>query len=79
MKLEDIKDYQINLTFYECEQSIKVIDFIKLIKDESIESKYKKSIAFIKTISDESIYDTYENLNELNWSAFELLQELGEI
>jgi hypothetical protein len=42
-------------------------------------NKYKKILSFVKELSDESIYERYENLNELNWSAFNLLKELGEL
>lgn len=45
----------------------------------SLEEKYKKAIVFIETIADESCYETYENLNECNWEAFNILRELGEI
>ena len=41
--------------------------------------KYNKLLGFIEELADESIYDRYENLNELNWVAFELLKEIGEV
>lgn len=40
--------------------------------------KYEKALAFIKELADESVYERYENLNELNWEANDLLKELRE-
>ena len=37
-----------------------------------------KCLEFIKQLADESVYERYENLNEMNWSAFYLLKEIGE-
>lgn len=41
--------------------------------------KLEKLLLFVKQLADESIYEKYENLNELNWDAFELLKEIDEI
>lgn len=41
--------------------------------------KYQKLLKFVKALTNESIYENYENLNELNWVAYELLSEIGEI
>lgn len=45
----------------------------------SIDIKYKIILNFLKKIADESVYEKYENLNELNWDAFNLLKDIGEI
>jgi len=38
-----------------------------------------KLLEFVKQLAHESVYEKYENLNEMNWAAFELLKEMGEI
>lgn len=41
--------------------------------------KYQKLLIFVSQLADESVYERYENLNEMNWSAHELLKEIDEI
>lgn len=43
-----------------------------------LQEKYKALLNFVETIADESVYETYENLNELNWEAHEVLNYIGE-
>lgn len=38
----------------------------------------RRLMNFVREIADESVYEKYENINELNWKAFEILQEIGE-
>lgn len=40
-------------------------------------ARHDKMLQFIKSLAHESCYETYENSNEINWVANELLQELG--
>jgi len=69
---------------YRCEECKKElsISFIRL--QQMLDASYKlkmqnnKLIEFVKDLADESVYERYENLNEMNWSAFELLKEIGE-
>lgn len=50
----------------------------KKMTNYSKHERYIKLLTFVKQLADESVYDRYENLNEMNWSAFELLKEIGE-
>jgi hypothetical protein len=42
----------------------------------TLEEKYSKLLAFLQGCASESIYEKYENLNELNWEASSLLNEI---
>lgn len=42
------------------------------------EEKYKALLNFVESIANESVYETYENINELNWEAVEVLNYIGE-
>lgn len=42
-------------------------------------ARHNKMLEFIEQLADESVYERYENLNEMNWAAFDLLKEIGEI
>lgn len=44
-----------------------------------LQEKYKALLNFVETIANESVYKTYENLNELNWEAHDVLKYIGEI
>ncbi len=40
-------------------------------------TRHNKMLSFIRSLADESCYETYENLNELNWVACDVLDDLG--
>lgn len=53
----------------------KLIDNMQVAFDKS---KYKALVNFIEMVSHESVYEKFENLNELNMYAFELLQKIKD-
>ena len=62
---------------YKCKEHKLDIACINCIKEKFI--KYEIMVNFLKNLAHESVYERYINLNELNWAAFELLKEIGEI
>lgn len=45
----------------------------------AIKKQRRILLEFVKQLADESVYESYENLNEMNWDAHELLKEIDEI
>lgn len=37
----------------------------------------EKLLEFVRLLASDKCYEKYENENEINWSAFELLKQLG--
>lgn len=63
---------------YKCENhSMNPILPICLGCVNATKKRHDKMLEFIKQLADESVYEKYENLNEMNWAAFELLKEIG--
>jgi hypothetical protein len=47
-------------------------------KNNTLLENYDKLLSFVIQCADESVYESFENLNELNWEAHEVLQAIGE-
>ena len=41
--------------------------------------KYEKLLQFIEELADHSVYERFENINEINWEATELLKEIEKL
>lgn len=72
--IECIKCSTQTSTFYEDESEKAIEAWNKRAEDD----KYKKLLSFVESIAHESVYEKYENLNELNWDAFDILKEIGD-
>jgi len=49
---------------------------ILCVRDRCIDRD--KLLTFVKQLAHESVYERYENLNEMNWAANDLLREIWE-
>lgn len=58
---------------------VQSINYENVDEMQEVDIKYQKLLEFVKQLSSECVYERYENLNEANWAAHDLLHEIGEL